>query len=98
MTEPRITPKTYLLAYLALLALTLANTLIAFVDLGVFSTVIAIAIATIMAMLVAGFLMHALFEFKVIRIILAGGVIWFLINIFGILDDYVTRGFVRPGK
>lgn len=99
MTEPHVVKKTYVFAWLGLLGLTLANTLIAFLNLGVWSTVIAIGIATIMASIVAGFLMHALYETKVIKIIVAGGVIWFLIMVSLTLNDYVTRGWLPfPGK
>ena len=99
MKEPALSRKSYSLAWLGLLALLLANTLIAFVNLGPWSTVIAIAIATIMASIVAGFLMHALYEAVIIRVILAGGVIWFLILVSLTLGDYMTRGWLPvPGK
>ncbi len=99
MNEPTLARKTYTFAWLGLLGLTLLNTLIAFINLGPWSTVIAVGIATIMASLVAGFLMHALFEAKIIRIILAGGVIWFLILVSLTLTDYITRGWLPfPGK
>ncbi|HEX4808380.1 MAG TPA: hypothetical protein VH325_05595 [Bryobacteraceae bacterium] len=94
MNEPTMSLKKYLLAWLGLLGLTLLTTLIAFVNLGVWSTVIQIGIATIMASIVAGFLMHALYEEKIIRIILAGGVIWFLIMITLTLADYASRGWL----
>lgn len=99
MTEPALSRKGYVFAWLGLLGLTLVNTLIAFLNLGVWSTVIAIAIATIMASLVAGFLMHALYQTKLIRVIVSGGIIWFLILMTLTLGDYVTRGWLPfPGK
>ena len=99
MKEPHVSRKAYIFAWLGLLALTLANTLIAFLNLGPWNMVIAVGIATIMASLVAGFLMHALYEALIIRIILAGAVIWFLILISLTLCDYMTRGWLPvPGK
>lgn len=99
MTAPQVKRKTYVFTWLGLLGLTLLNTLIAFLNLGPFSTIIAIGIAAIMASLVAGFLMHALYEATIIRVILAGGVIWFLIMITLTLGDYGTRGWLPfPGK
>ncbi len=99
MTEPHLKPKSYVFTWLGLLGLTLLNTLIAFLNLGPFSTIIAIGIAAIMASLVAGFLMHALYDAQIIRVILAGGVIWFLIMITLTLGDYGTRGWLPfPGK
>src|SRR5579863_5049707 len=92
MTEPRTSPLTSTLTWLGLLALTLANTLIAFVNLGPFSTVIAIVLTVVMAGLITAFWMHALQESKVIWIVIAGSVIWFLILVSGTLNDYITRG------
>lgn len=99
MNEQALSRKTYAFAWLGLLGLTLVNTLVAFINLGPWSTVIAVGIATIMASIVACFLMHALYEPMIIRIILAGGVIWFLILISLTLSDYMTRGWLPvPGK
>ena len=43
--------------------------------------------------------MHALYETKLVRVIMAGGVIWFLIMISLTLGDYLTRGWMPyPGK
>jgi cytochrome c oxidase subunit 4 len=86
--------KTYLFTYFGLLALLLVNTLIAFINLGWFSTAIEIGVATVMACLVAGILMHGLYEAKIIQIIIAGGVIWFLIMMSMTIGDYYTRGWL----
>ncbi len=99
MNEPGLSRKKYVFAWLGLLGLTLLSTLIAFVDLGGWSTVIAVGIAVIMASVVAGFLMHALYETNLIRLIVAGAVIWFLILISLTMGDYMTRGWLPfPGK
>jgi cytochrome c oxidase subunit IV len=99
MNEPALSRKKYAFAWLGLLGLTLVNTLIAFINLGPWSTVISVGIAALMASIVAGFLMHAFYETMIIRIILAGGVIWFLILISLTLSDYMTRGWLPvPGK
>ena len=66
---------------------------------GGWSTVIAIGIAAIMASLVAGFLMHAFYETKLIKLIISVAVIWFLILVSLTLGDYMTRGWLPfPGK
>ncbi len=99
MNEPALSRKKYIFAWLGLLGLTLLNTLIAFVNLGGWSTIIAVGIAVIMAAVVAGFLMHAFYEANIIRIIVSGAVIWFLILISLTLGDYMTRGWLPfPGK
>ena len=99
MNEPALSLKKYIFAWLGLLGLTLLTTLIAFVNLGVWSTVIEIGIATIMASMVAGFLMRAFYEAKLIQIVIAAALIWFLVMISLTLGDYMTRGWLPfPGK
>lgn len=99
MKQPVVSRKTYTLTWLALLGLALATTLIGFLNLGPFNMILAIAIATAKAALIASFFMHALYESKVVRIILAGGVLWFVIMVTLTLGDYVSRGWLPfPGK
>ena len=99
MKQSILSVRTYALIWVALLALVLITTLIALLDLGPFTMIIALTIATIKAALVAAFFMHALSEGKVVRIVLAGGVLWFLIMITLTLGDYVSRGWLPfPGK
>jgi len=95
MTEPVVSLKTYTGIFLSLLCLTLATTLLAYLDLGVFNMVIAITIAVIKATLIVAFFMHAMYEFKLVHVILAGGVLWFLILVFLTLGDYLTRGWAK---
>jgi cytochrome c oxidase subunit IV len=91
MTEPVVSVKTYALIFMSLLGLTLTTTLLAYIDLGVFNMVIAITIAVIKATLIVSFFMHALYEFKLVHVIIAGGILWFLILVFVTLGDYLTR-------
>ncbi len=99
MKQPVVSRKKYAFTWLGLLALALITTLIGLLDLGPFNMIIAITIATIKASLIAAFFMHALYESKVVRVILAGGVIWFLIMVSLTLGDYMTRGWLPfPGK
>jgi cytochrome c oxidase subunit IV len=91
MAEPILTRKIYLRAYAALLGLTLATTLLAFLDMGRFNVIVALVIAVIQASLIAGVFMHALYESALVRVILGGGVLWFLILITLTMTDYLTR-------
>lgn len=94
MSQPVVSIKAYTLTFVALLALALATSLIGLLDLGLFSMVIAVAIATAKAVLIACFFMHAFYESKVIRVAVAGGIVWFLIMVSLTLGDYMTRGWV----
>ncbi|HVW10640.1 MAG TPA: cytochrome C oxidase subunit IV family protein [Bryobacteraceae bacterium] len=94
-----VSRRTYAFTWLGLLGLTLLTTLLGFIDMGPFSMVAAVGIATVKAALIAGFFMHALFEGKLVRVAIAGGVIWFLILVSLTLGDYITRGWLPfPGK
>jgi cytochrome c oxidase subunit IV len=99
MSESTVSVKTYTLTLLALLALTLATSLLGLVDLGRFSFIAGVAIAAVKASLIASFFMHALYETKLVRVVMVGGVLWFLIMITLTLGDYLTRGWMPfPGK
>jgi cytochrome c oxidase subunit IV len=99
MKEASVSIKTYTFTWLSLLALTLITTLIGFVDLGVFTMVIAVGIAALKAATIAAIFMHALLEAKLVKVVIAGGMVWFLIMVTLTMSDYVTRGWVPfPGK
>jgi cytochrome c oxidase subunit 4 len=94
MSQSTVSVRTYAFTLIALLALTLLTSLLGLVDLGKFSFIAGVAIAAVKASLIACFFMHALYETKLIRVIMAGGMIWFLIMISLTLGDYLTRGWM----
>ena len=99
MRNPALRPKTYVLAYGALLALLLANVLIGFLDFGWGNMFVALTIAVMQAAVIAFVMMHGLFEKVLIRLIMGGALLWFLILVTLTLTDYITRGWVPiPGK
>ena len=94
MAEVVVSPRTYLWTYLALLGLTLSTVLVGFVDLGWFSMFVAIAFAVIKATLIASFFMHALYEKVIIRLMIGGALLWFLILVTLTMSDYITRSWL----
>ncbi|MFN7996189.1 MAG: cytochrome C oxidase subunit IV family protein [Bryobacteraceae bacterium] len=99
MAGPVVSAKTYVLTYVALLALTLTTVLVGFVDLGWGSMFMAVFIATLKASLIAAFFMHALVEKKLVVVVIAGALVWFLILVTLTVGDYITRGWLPfPGK
>lgn len=99
MRPPPVSVRKYAAVFGSLLLLALATTLIGFLDLGPFNMIIAITIATTKASLIAAFFMQALYEGKMVRIIIAGGIVWFLIMLTLTLGDYMSRGWLPfPGK
>jgi cytochrome c oxidase subunit 4 len=85
-----------LLSWIGLLALTLLTSLLGLMNLGVITPVIAVAIAALQAFLIAGFLMHAKEDIALVRVVIAGGMIWFLILVTLTMTDYLTRGWLLP--
>lgn len=99
MSQPVVSRKKYAFTWIALLILALLTTLIGLADLGPFNMVIALTIAAAKACLIAAFFMHGLYEGKLVRLVVAGAVIWFLIMVSLTLGDYITRGWLPfPGK
>lgn len=94
MQEPTLSTRSYVVAYAAMLGLLLANILIGFLDLGWASMLIALVIATLQASILALFLMHGLFENALVRLIIGGAVLWFMILITLTMNDYITRNWL----
>jgi cytochrome c oxidase subunit IV len=91
--------KTYALVLIVLLIATVVTTLVAFVDLGNFSVVVALAIAVCKMLLVALFFMHVRYSTRLTKLVLAGGLMWLGILLLLTLTDFATRGWLgTPGK
>jgi len=99
MSQVTVSVRTYAFTWATLLALTLLTSVMGLLDLGTFNMVAAVLIALIKASLIAAIFMHAFFGAKLVRIVVASGVMWFLILIGLTLADYLTRGLLPfPGK
>jgi cytochrome c oxidase subunit 4 len=99
MSEHIDSIRTYTLVLLGLLVLTAATTLVAFVDLGEFSVVVALAIAVCKMLLVALFFMHVRHSTKLTKLVLLGGLLWLAILLMLTLSDFTTRGWIGvPGR
>jgi cytochrome c oxidase subunit 4 len=99
MSQPLVTPKKYLAVFGALLLIVVATTLVGRFDLGAFNLPIAILFATVKAALIIAFFMQAKFEATLIKVIIAGGIVWLLIFLSNTIGDYMTRGWLGfPGK
>lgn len=99
MSPPKVSIRTYVFTWLGLLALTLLTSLLGLQNLGRMSLIVGLIIAALKASLIVTFFMHAFFESKLVRVVLAGGIIWLLILMTLTLEDYFTRGLLPfPGK
>jgi cytochrome c oxidase subunit 4 len=95
MSDHADSAKTYTLVFLALLALTAITTAVAYLDLGHFSVVVALAIAVIKMLLVALFFMHLRHSTMLTRIVVLGGLLWLAILITLSMSDFISRDWIR---
>jgi cytochrome c oxidase subunit IV len=90
---------TYALVFLALICATVLTTAVAFVDLGPFSVVVALAIAICKMLLVVLFFMHVRHSTKLTKLVLLGGVLWFFILMGMTYTDFGSRTWMGvPGR
>ena len=92
--EKVVAPKVYVRTCIALLALLALTWMIAYIDLGPFNLIIALAIAIAKAIVIALFFMHIKGSSRILHLATVAGVIWLLIMISLTLGDYSTRGWV----
>jgi cytochrome c oxidase subunit 4 len=98
MPEHTDSIKTYLWVFLALIAATFITTGVAYIDLGAFSVVAALAIAVCKMLLVALFFMHVRHSSSLTKLVVLGGLLWLGILILLTMSDFVSRGWVSmPG-
>ena len=83
--------KLYFLVFAALIFFTALTTGVAFVNLGKWNTVVALAIAVCKASLVALFFMHLRWSHGLTRIVLLAAFVWFAILVSLTLADEFTR-------
>ena len=94
MAEHTTSLRTYILIFLALMALTVVTVLVAFQDLGAWNDVVALAIAVLKATLVVLFFMHVYHSSRVTKIVVVSGLLWLALLIGLTLSDYLSRGLV----
>ncbi|HEX4004319.1 MAG TPA: cytochrome C oxidase subunit IV family protein [Candidatus Acidoferrales bacterium] len=83
----------YVAVFLSLMCLTALTTGVAYIDLGAFNTVAALAIAVIKMLLVVLFFMHVKYATGLTRVVIIAGFFWLGIMITLSLSDELTRGW-----
>ncbi len=91
MAEHVVPKKIYVAVWATLMAMTLITTLVAFVDLGRFNTVVALAIATFKASLVVLFFMGARYTPRLTRVVIICGIFFLGLLLAFSMVDYLTR-------
>lgn len=88
-----VTPFTYGIVFVTLLIFTGLTVIAAYIDLGIFNPVVALAIATIKAVIVIMFFMHIKYQSKLIKMTVAAGFFTFFGLVAMTLSDYITRAW-----
>lgn len=91
MSHPIVPQKTYVMIFFALIGLTALTTGVAYIDLGAFNTVVALAIAFSKMLLVVLFFMGVRNSSGLVRVTLVAGFFWLALLIAFTMSDYRTR-------
>jgi cytochrome c oxidase subunit 4 len=87
-----VSPRTYITIFLTLMVLTAVTVGVAFLNLGPFNTLVALAIASFKMMLVVLYFMHVRYSSRLTWAVVAGGFFWLALLLGLTLSDYLTRG------
>lgn len=88
-----VTPVTYAIIFATLLVGTAITVGAAYVDLGVFNPIVALAIACTKAVIVILFFMHVKYQSKLVKMTVAAGFFTFIVLITMTLTDYMSRAW-----
>ena len=93
MAEHVVSRKTYIVIWVALMALMILTAGLSRIDLGEWSALVALAIAAIKALLVILFFMHVRYESqKMVWVFVVAGFFWLGILLALTMTDYLPRG------
>jgi len=94
MAEHISSKKTYITIWIILLCFTVITAAVSRVDLGQFSSAVALIIATIKAMLVVLFFMHVKYiSEKMTIVVIIAGFFWLMILLVLSMTDYASRAW-----
>jgi cytochrome c oxidase subunit IV len=87
---------TYVFVFAVLLLLAALTTGIAYINLGPFNTVVALAIAAVKMFLVGLFFMHLWYIRGLPRIVVLAGFFWLALMVSFTLADVFSRSWIKP--
>jgi cytochrome c oxidase subunit 4 len=88
-----VTPVVYAIVFASLLIGTAITVVAAYIDLGIFNPVVALAIACTKAVIVILFFMHVKYQSKLVKLTVGAGFFTFLVLITMTLTDYFSRAW-----
>jgi cytochrome c oxidase subunit 4 len=93
-THPSVPLSVYFVVFGALMVGTALTVAVAYVDLGVFNTIVALTIACIKALLVLLYFMHLRYTSKLTWAFAATGFVWLTLIIGLTMSDIVSRNWI----
>lgn len=94
MSEHHIVPlRVYFAIFASLMVLTVITVVVAFIDLGSMSDVVAMAIAFTKASLVILYFMHVRYSGGLVALSVVGALAFMAVFVFFTMSDYMTRAF-----
>lgn len=89
---------TYLAVFAGLIILLGVTVGVSFLNLGIFSRLVAVTIAAIKAGLIVTYFMHLRYSEGLTRVFAGIGFLWFVLMFMITLSDYIARGGVVPQR
>ncbi|MFN0172027.1 MAG: cytochrome C oxidase subunit IV family protein [Bryobacteraceae bacterium] len=86
-----VSTKAYYAVFAFLMVMTAATVVVAKIDLGIFNTLVALAIAVSKATAVILIFMHVKWANKLARLFVLGGFFWLLLMFVLVMMDYAAR-------
>lgn len=88
-----VSPKVYVIIFGTLLLFTAITVMAAYVEMGPFNPIVALAIACIKAVLVVLYFMHIRYSSKLMKLTIASGIFMFVVLMSMTLSDYMSRAW-----
>jgi cytochrome c oxidase subunit 4 len=88
-----VTPVVYGIVFASLLVGTTLTVVAAYINLGIFNPVVALAIACTKAVIVILFFMHVKYQSKLVKLTVIAGFFTFIVLITMTLTDYMSRAW-----
>ena len=88
------TPRTYVLVFAGLIALTITTVGLSFVDLGEWHAPVGLVIAAVKASLVVLFFMHLFYSSKLTKVTVIAALFFLFLLLSLSMTDYLTRGWL----
>ena len=93
-----VSPRLYFVIFGTLIILTGVTVAVAFLDLKVFNTIVALTIAVVKATLVVLFFMHVKYSSRLTWVVVVSGFVWMSILFALTMSDYLSRGWVNAAQ